>query len=171
MRVCKSLWKTELRRTEPFLDCLYDSSILSKTKPMPKSKKKPRPAWDTLFGALKENGNVRDMTKIYLEIQSQALNLHYYETDSMYQIEFYLPFINEAIFQKSYIGKQLESKIYFVMKQNCWKRKKWEPNAFKDMEQAFQYFQREQLEKLINELGEFQKPEMRLCNQDTLEQL
>ena len=54
---------------------------------MPKSKKKPRPAWDTLFGALKENGNVRDMTKIYLEIQSQALNLHYYETRPVY---FYL---------------------------------------------------------------------------------
>ena len=79
-KVCKSLWKVELRRTEPFLDYLYDYSILSKTKPMPKSKKKPRPAWDTLFDALKENGDVRDMTKIYLEIQSQALNLYYFET-------------------------------------------------------------------------------------------
>ena len=139
---------------------------------MPKSKKKPRPAWDTLFGALKENGNVRDMTKIYLEIQSQALNLHYYETiDNMYQIKFYLPFINKAIFQKSYIGKQLESKIYFVMNQNWSKRKKWERNGFKGIEQAFQYFRRKQLEKLINDLGDFQKPDSRLCNQDTLEQL
>ena len=122
---------------------------------------------------VKENGNVKDMTKIYLEIQSQALNLHYYETNSMYQIEFYLPFINEAIFQKSYIGKQLESKIYFVMNQNWRKRTilKWEPNTFKDIKQDFQYFRREQLEKLVNELREFQKPESRVCNQDTLEQL
>ena len=84
------------------------------------------------------------MTKIYLEIQSQALNLHYYETAKVYQIEFYLPFINEAIFQKSYIGKQLESKIYFVMNQNWRKRTilKWEPNTFKDIKQDFQYFRR-----------------------------
>ena len=137
---------------------------------MPKSKKKPRPAWDTLFDALKENGNVRDMTKIYLEIQSQALNLYYFETSKVYQIEFYLPFINEAIFQKSYIGKQLESKICFVMDQNWRKRTilKWEPNTFKDIKQDFIYFRREQLEKLINELGEFQKPESRVCSQDTL---
>ena len=78
-KVCKSLWKTELRRTEPFLDYLYDYTILSKTKPMPKSKKKPRPAWDMLFGALKENGSVRDMTNVYLEIQSQASFLHNFE--------------------------------------------------------------------------------------------
>ena len=135
---------------------------------MPKSKKKPIQTWDTLF-----DGDVRHMTKIYLEIQSQALNLHYYETAKVYQIEFYLPFINEAIFQKSYIGKQLESKIYFVMNQNWRKRTilKWEPNTFKDIKQDFQYFRREQLEKLVNELGEFKKPESRVCNQDTLEQL
>ena len=164
VKVCKSLWKAELRRTTPFLDYFYDYSILSEAKPKPKSKKKPRPAWDTLFDALKENGNVRDMTKIYLEIQSQAMNFHHRIC------EFYLPFINEAIFQKSYIGKQLESKIYFVMNQNWRKRTilKWEPNTFKDIKQDFIYFRREQLEKLINELGEFQKPESRVCSQDTL---
>ena len=60
------------------------------------------------------------------------------------------------------------------MDQNWRKRTnlKWEPNTFlKDIKQDFQYFRREQLKKLINELGEFQKPESRVCNQDTLEQL
>ena len=68
---------------------------------MPKSKKKPRPAWDTLFDALKENGNIRDMTNIYLEIQCQALYLHTFETRRVYCFEGTdhdnLPFINHSM--------------------------------------------------------------------------
>ena len=163
-KVCKSLWKVELRRTEPFLDYLYDYSILSEMKPMPKSKKKPRPAWDTLFDALKENGNVRDMTNIYLEIQCQALYLHTFETRRVYCFEGTdhdnLPFINSAIFQESYIGEQLKANINFVILQNWWRRAvlKLEPYSSKSMKIS-QKFRMEKLENLIKELGKFQKPE------------
>ena len=164
VKVCKSLWKAELRRTTPFLDYFYDYSILSEAKPKPKSKKKPRPAWDTLFDALKENGNVRDMTNIYLEIQCQALFLHTFESHRVYCLEDIehdnLPFINSAIFQESYIGEQLKANINFVILQNWWRRKvlKLEPYSSKSIKKS-QIFRMEKLENLIKELGKFQKPE------------
>ena len=117
---------------------------------MPKSKKKPRPAWDTLFDALKENGNIRDMTIVYLEIQFQASLLHYFEVTFETPVYCYedlsATFINADIFQESYIGKQLKSKIDFDIKQN-WKNG-----------QCFKLEPKKQLEKLIKELGKFQKP-------------
>ena len=145
-KVCKSLWKVELRRTEPFLDYLYDYSILSEMKPMPKSKKKPRPAWDTLFDALKDNGNIKDMTNIYLDIQCQALLQHTFESPVYCYEDLSATFINADIFQESYIGKQLKSRVDFVMKQN-WKNG-----------QCLKLKPKKQLEKLIKELGKFQKP-------------
>ena len=144
--VCKNLWKVELRRTETFLDYLYDYSILSAMKPMPKSKKKPRPAWDTLFDAVKENGNIRDMKNIYLEIQCQALLLHTFETPVYCYADLTATFINADIFQESYIGRQLKSKIDFVMKQN-WKNG-----------QCLKLEPKKKLEKLIKKLEKFQKP-------------
>ena len=165
VKVCKSLWKAELRRTAPFLDYFYDYSILSEAKPMPKSKKKPRPAWDTLFDALKENGNIRDMTNIYLEIQCLALFLHTFETRRVYCFEGTdhvdnLPFIDSAIFQESYIGLQLKCNINFVILQNWWRKTvlKLEPYSPKSIKKS-QIFRMEKLENLIKELGKFQKPE------------
>lgn len=146
VKVCKSLWKAELRRTAPFLDYFYDYSILSEAKPLPKSRKKPRPAWDTLFDALKENGDIRDMTNIYLEIQCEALFLHTFESHRVYCLEDEdhdnLPFINSAIFQESYIGEQLKANINFVILQNWWRRKvlKLEPYSSKSIKNL-KYFE------------------------------
>ena len=114
---------------------------------MPKSKKKPRPAWDTLFDALKENGDIRDMTNVYLEIQFQASLFHNFNFEDTFETPVYCyenlsaTLINVDIFQESYVGNQLKSKIDFVMRQN-WKN----------------LGPKTQLEKLIKELGKFQKP-------------
>ena len=118
---------------------------------MPKSKKKPRPAWDTLFDALKENGNIRDMTNIYIDIQCQALllgtdPLDTFETPVYCYEDLSATLINVDIFQEAYIGIQMKSKINFVMKQN-WKNG-----------QCLKLEPKKQLEKLIKELGQFQKP-------------
>ena len=147
VKVCKSLWKAELRRTAPFLDYFYDYSILSEAKPMPKSKKKPRPAWETLFDALKD---------IYLDIQCQALLQHTFETPVYCYEDLSATFINADIFRESYIGKQLKSKVDFVMKQN-WKNG-----------QCLKLKPKKQLENLIKELGKFQKPWFKVWEQDMI---